>query len=182
MKKAIAARKDYAAAWFSLGQSLPRRGRLRQRRPGLPEATSSCSPRTAPGHANLGALYIRMKRIDEGIKELETALSLQARRLRSAGHAGHGVPPKGRLSEGHRHLRKATELKPDGSARLVESRRRAVQDVGQGWRRQGIQESHRPRPQKRPDPFQLGGGLPPAEARRRRHSANIKRRSSTTPC
>ncbi len=37
MKKAIAARKDYAAAWFSLGNLYRGRGRLQQRRAGLPE-------------------------------------------------------------------------------------------------------------------------------------------------
>src|SRR5664279_4743342 len=66
MKKAIAARKDYAAAWFSLGNLYRGEGDYTNAVQAYQKCTA-LQPKDAPGHANLGALYIRMKRIDDGI-------------------------------------------------------------------------------------------------------------------
>src|ERR1700690_1376134 len=67
MKKAIAARKDYAAAWFSLGNLYRSEGDFNNAAQAYQKSTA-LQPKDAAGHANLGALYIRMKRVEEGIK------------------------------------------------------------------------------------------------------------------
>jgi tetratricopeptide (TPR) repeat protein len=67
VKLAVSARQNYAAAWFTLGNLYRAQGDYDN----ALQAYQKCialQPANADARANLGALFIRMKRVDEGIK------------------------------------------------------------------------------------------------------------------
>ena len=110
---------------FHAGQPSTGPGGLRQAA-GEYEKTVKLQPKDADAHANLGAAYTRLKRSDEGIRELETALDLKPDNYEARLSLGFAYKQQGDYKHAIEHLQKATELKPDDP---------------QGWTNLGVAKS-----------------------------------------
>jgi protein O-GlcNAc transferase len=75
-QKAVQVRADYAAAHLSLGNLYRGQGDYAHAADEFAK-TAKLQPKDATAHANLGAALVRLKKVDEGIKELEAALDLK---------------------------------------------------------------------------------------------------------
>ena len=75
VNRAIAARPDYAAAYFTQGNLFRQVDKLEEAAQSY-RKTLELSPKMVEARGNLGAVYVRLGRLDEGIKELEQAAAV----------------------------------------------------------------------------------------------------------
>jgi tetratricopeptide (TPR) repeat protein len=121
---AIKLRPDYAAAHLTLGNLYRATGDY-QKAAGEYEITVKLQPKDALAHANLGAAYARIKRPDDGIRELETSIGI-ADDYDAEISLGMAYKQKGDYKHAIEHDEKATTLKPNEA---------------QGWANLGIVKS-----------------------------------------
>ena len=145
------------------------------------EKAVELQPKDAAARANLGAVYLRQKRLDDGIAQLEAALALKPDDYETLVSLGYAYRQKGDLPKAVTHLQKATTLKPDRRRRLEQPGRGQGPHRRQGGRHRRLQEG--PGDRARPTPTTTSAWPPStaASARPRRPSPRTRRPWSTTP-
>ena len=112
--QALAAQPDYAPAHHFRGNLLRVRGESLEA-VGAFEAAVAADPRHLEATHNLGAAYVELERVDDGVAMLERALKIRDNATTRLSLAT-ALAGAGRLAEATEHLRRAIELAPRSPA------------------------------------------------------------------